>query len=51
LYPEEQYEGDRKPTSEQVVEFWYDGEDKEHDLFFDTPPPGGGEIVIYVDRP
>ena len=41
LYPEEQYEGDREPTPEQVVKFWYDREDKEHDLF-DTPPPGGG---------
>ena len=42
LYPEAQYEGDREPMPEQVVEFWYDREDKEHDLLFNTPP-GSGE--------
>ena len=34
LYPEEQYEGDREPTPEQVVKFWYDREDHDHDLLF-----------------
>ena len=43
LYPEEPYEGDREPTPEQVVKFWYDREDEEHDLLFDRPVSPGEE--------